>query len=239
MIGTLPIAVLDQGYVRLARTMNYFEGEPHEIDVVNAARASYEKEVTELGKRDIGLIAYLVRHNEDSPFRHSVVSFGIKAPLMVARQWFKYQIGSAHLVEGDSTAWNETSRRYVSSEPVIYIPKQGEWRGAPESGKQGSTGYVSEEIGLAYTEKMMRLASDGIACYEAALRDGIAPEQARLLLPAYGLYVTWRWTVSLLGVLHFLDQRLGEGAQSEIKDYAKAVASIVQELFPNSYTLIQ
>lgn len=231
------VEVPPAGYVRLRGVMHYFDHDGHELAVVNAARASYEKEVTVLGKRDIGLINFLVRRNEDSPFRHSVLAFGVRAPLMVARQWFKYAVGSSHLVEADATPWNETSRRYVSSEPEFYCPYA--FLSAPDDSKQGSGEPLPDELSDDLANRLRLHQAKGKQLYEQALTDGVAPEQARLFLPAYGLYVTWVWTASLLAVLHFLDQRLEEKAQSEMRTYAHAVAMLTKPLFPHSYGLIE
>jgi len=119
------IQVLDKGYVRLVNSMG------SDLTVVNAARVSYSKESFELNEKDIRLIKFLAREGHTSPFRHAILQFEIYAPLMVARQWWKYVVGSAHYEgTGDSLeAWNESSRRYITEEPQFYIPSPGEWQG--------------------------------------------------------------------------------------------------------------
>lgn len=105
--------ILDKGYVRLVDSMG------SDLTIVNAARASFAKESHELNEKDERLIKFLAENEHTSPFRHAVLQFEIKAPLMVARQWWKYIIGSSHL-EGSQeslNAWNESSRRYVTEEP--------------------------------------------------------------------------------------------------------------------------
>ncbi len=146
----------------------------------------------------------------------------------------KYIVGSAHYEgTGDSLeAWNESSRRYITEEPAFYIPGAGEWRQAPENSKQGSGNAVSWELGTKYTDELMRYTELGLEKYEAALAEGICAEQARLFLPAYGLYVRWYWTASLQSAAHFLQQRLEHDAQREIQAYALAVLDIVKTLFP-------
>jgi thymidylate synthase (FAD) len=207
-----------------------------DLTVVNAARVSYSKESFELNEKDIRLIKFLAREGHTSPFRHAILQFEIYAPLMVARQWWKYVVGSAHYEgTGDSLeAWNESSRRYITEEPQFYIPSPGEWREKPEHSKQGSGDAVSWEIGERMTAELMNYVELGIQKYEAALEAGVCAEQARLFLPAYGMYVRWYWTASLQSVCHFLSQRLQHDAQKEISLYAKAILELSVRKFPVS-----
>lgn len=99
-----------------------------DLSVVNAARASFAKESEELSSKDARLIDFLIRENHMSPFRHAFMTFEIKAPLMVARQHWKYVVGSDHTMD----SWNESSRRYITMEPEFYIPEANQWRMAPE-----------------------------------------------------------------------------------------------------------
>lgn len=222
--------VLNRGYVRLVDHMGT------DLTVVNAARVSYEKESKELNDRDIRLIKFLAREGHTSPFRHAILQFEIYAPLMVARQWWKYIVGSAHQEgTGDSlNAWNESSRRYITEEPVFYVPKSTEWRSKPEHSKQGSGSPIEWELGEKYTKELMEYIEEGLKKYEQALADGICAEQARLFLPSYAMYVRWYWTASLQSVAHFLNQRLEHDAQKEIQLYAKAILDSIKDLFPNS-----
>ena len=215
------------GYVRLVDTLG------NDLSVVNAARVSYDKESTELSERDQKLIRFLLKENHTSPFRHAAMTFEVYAPLMVARQWWKYAVASSHI--DDQNGWNESSRRYITENEVFYIPMPDEWRSAPENSKQGSGGPVNVVIGAKYTQALRQISEYAMAKYEEALSDGVAPEMARLMLPAYSMYVRWRWTVSLQGVLTFLDQRLPHDAQVEIQEYAKAVRELVKEKFPLTY----
>uniref|UniRef100_UPI003F576735 FAD-dependent thymidylate synthase n=1 Tax=Paraperibacillus marinus TaxID=3115295 RepID=UPI003F576735 len=206
-----------------------------DVTVVNAARVSYNKAVDELREHDERLISFLAREGHTSPFRHATMQFEIYAPLMVARQWWKYVVGSDHVMD----AWNESSRRYITEEAEFYIPALDEWRSAPESSKQGSGEIVNRHIGSLYTKELEILISHGEMLYEQALNDGICAEQARLFLPAYGMYVRWYWTSSLQGVAHFLQQRLEHDAQKEIQEYAKAVCELSTEKFPVSLTALR
>lgn len=216
--------VLDHGYVRLVDSMG------SDLTVVNAARVSMDKQSYELNEKDRRLIAFLAEHGHTSPFRHAVVQFEIYAPLMVARQWWKYVVGSDHTMD----AWNESSRRYVSETPCFYVPADDQWRSAPESKKQGSGDTIDPSYGDYYTAMLIEYCRMGEEMYGAAMASGICAEQARLFLPAYGLYVRWYWTASLQSVCHFLNQRLDEHAQGEIRSYAQVVYNLVKPLFPIS-----
>lgn len=90
-------------------------------------------------------------------------------------------------------------------------------------------------MGHAYTNKLIKIIAEGTQAYHDAMDDGIAPELARLFLPAYGMYVRWRWTTSLQGVMTFLEQRLGHDAQVEIQEYAKAINDLTQQAFPETH----
>lgn len=201
-----------------------------DLDVVNAARVSFDKEAYEMSDKDEKLISYLVKHKHDAVFRHCVMTFEVYAPLMVARQWYKHAVASAHVEE--QLGWNESSRRYITEREQFYIPKPQEWRAAPDNKKQGSAGQVSEYTGAKYTQRLYMNINEAHRDYLEALEDGVAPEQARLLLPAYAMYVRWRWTASLNSLLHFISLRLDDHAQYEIQEYAKAVFKEVEEAFP-------
>lgn len=221
------IEVLDKGYVRLVDKLG------DDTAVVNAARVSYDKEVNEIGRGDHRLLKFLLDNGHTSPFRHGVLQFEVYAPLFVARQWWKYSVASAHW--DDQHAWNESSRRYITEDIVYHTPGETQWRSAPANSKQGSGAPVPAGQGLAYTRQLQELQHTATLLYERLLADGVAPEQARLMLPAYGMYVRWRWTISLAGVLHFLDERLEHDAQYEIQQYAQAVAKLVAEAYPACY----
>lgn len=228
------INVLDKGYVRLVDALG------SDLTIANAARVSYAKESLELTDRDKGLIDFLAREDHTSPFRHAMLQFEVYAPLMVARQWWKYIIGSSHQEGiGDSlNGWNESSRRYITEEPAFYIPQKDQWRSAPANSKQGSGAPIEWELGQVYTDKLMKYVDQGLKLYEDAMKDGICAEEARLFLPAYGMYVRWYWTASLQSVAHFINQRIKHDAQKEIQDYAKAVLELSLERFPVSLEAI-
>lgn len=223
------VNALDRGYVRLINHMGT------DLTHTNAARASFQKETSEWKKSEARLIDYLARNVETSPFRHAVLSFEIRAPLMVARQWWKYVVASTHMDE--QNGWNEESRRYVQSEPEFYTPGWWDWRSQPENRKQGSGENLYADKGYNLSLKLRQHAAEGVKLYNEAMNEyNVCAEQARLFLPAYGMYVTWRWTASFNAVVWFLAQRLGHQAQKEIYEYAVAVYALTRQVFPYTTT---
>ena len=223
----MQINVLDKGYVRLVDSMG------SDLSVVNAARVSYDKEVTELEDRDIRLINFLIREQHTSPFRHAAVTFEVYAPMMIARQWWKYAVASSHIE--NQLGWNESSRRYITEDEEFYVPSPNQWRSKPENSKQGSGPPLDSDDGHYQTEALIKTIKEGVDRYQSAMANGVAPELARLHLPAYAMYVRWRWTTSLQGLMTFLEQRLPHDAQSEIREYADAVLELSQGIYPETF----
>lgn len=156
-----------------------------------------------------------------TPFGQQVIKLRMKAPIPIRTQAFKHKIG---FVE------NEESRRYIKSTPELFIP---EFRSAPEGSiKQGSGGPHphADHWGKEYKD----ICSEALDLYECMIQDGVAPEQARLVLPQ-GVYVNWVWTGSLFAYAEFYNKRSDSHAQKEIQDLAKAVATIIEPLFPVSW----
>lgn len=220
------VDVLDKGYVELVDYMG------SDLSVANAARASFQKRHDVLDESDKRLIKFLAREGHTSPFRHQFLTFEIKAPLMVARQWWKYVVGSDHTMDG----WNEVSRRYVTLEPEFYIPDH--WRSAPENKKQGSGDNIDKVMTDEANIRLNDIINEGMSQYQWALDNGICAEQARGFLPAYFMYTNWWWSASLQSVMHFLQQRLAEDSQKEIRDYALSILSLLKPHFPSSLSII-
>lgn len=218
------IDVLGDGYIRLVDTLG------DDASVVNAARVSYDKEIEIMDEKDERLMVWLWENGHTSPFRHAALTFEVYAPLFVARQWWKYAVASSHI--DDPLGWNESSRRYITENECFYVPLPGSWRSKPENSKQGSGDPVDVEIGSKYFDQLLKTIGEGTRLYHEAMDDGIAPELARLFLPAYGMYVRWRWTTSLQGAMHFIQQRIEHDAQLEIQEYAKATRDLVAKAFP-------
>lgn len=224
------IDVLDKGYVILHDVMG------GDLTVANAARVSYDKKSDVLTEGDRRLIAFLAREGHTSPFRHAFLQLELYAPLMVARQHWKYVVGSsiAEATGDNMDAWNESSRRYITEEAAFYIPHISEWRRAPENSKQGSGKPLPSWLGAQITDDMENYIAEGERLYNLAIQNGVCAEQARLFLPAYGMYVRYYWSASLQSVAHFLAQRLARDSQVEIQAYAKAVLELVKPHFPVS-----
>lgn len=212
--------------------------------VVNAARISYEKTKDRPDDKDRGLTRFLWQNGHTSPYRHSFYTFHWKAPLFVFRQAFKYQVGSGwreYEVEGESVSlevfdvlfdtdkgcsWNEVSGRYVQWTPEFYVPKR--MRANPSHGnKQASVELPDDFDHEAERALMIAECEDAFRLYTERIERGVAKEIARMCLPQT-LYSQAYWTVSLQGLLHFLEQRLKVDAQFEIRRYAQAVLSAVK-----------
>lgn len=227
------IKVLDKGYIGLVGTMGT------DLEVVNAARVSYDKLATldennELKSRDRNLLKFLWNNGHTSPFRHATMSFEVYAPLMVARQHWKYAVASTFV--DDQNGWNESSRRYITENAEFYVPDF--FRAAPENSKQGSGSNFVDITNDVWRDILQTHIKESEELYQTALASGMCAEQARLFLPAYGMYVRYRWTVSLHGVLNFLSQRLEHDAQKEIQEYAQAVRDLVKNEFPETYEIV-
>lgn len=217
------IDVLDHGYIR------FVEASGSDLSVVNAARVSFDRESNEITDADIRLLKFLANNGHTSPFRHAMGTMEICAPLMVAREWWKYVVGSDHTMDG----WNEVSRRYVADDLEFYIPE--EWRYAPANMKQGSAGNLSPAMSKVLSGELEELVNNSIDLYmKATTFYKVAPEQARLFLPAYGLYTKWRWTFSLQSLIHVIQQRDTPEAQWEFQQYAKAAKKMWYPWFPHS-----
>lgn len=191
-----------------------------DLSVVNAARVSFNKVHEVFEDTDIKLINYLAKHNHWSPFAHCFLSFRIKAPIFVARQLVKHQVG---------LAWNEVSRRYVDEEPESWFP--AEWRGRPVNAKQGSDGIKPIPKGF---EIAVQIALNE---YEALIKEGYAPEQARMVLPL-NIMTEWIWSGSLMAFARVCKLRLDPHAQLECQLVAQQLDEFLREAFPVSYAAL-
>jgi thymidylate synthase (FAD) len=186
-----------------------------DVDIVNAARVSFGKTITELSVKDEKLIRYLLKHKHTSPFEHNQLSFRIKAPIYVVRQWMRHRMSS----------YNEISYRYVKSALEFYIPN--DWRYQDEDNRQASYGAFKDSANLDKYEKSLTEAAKG---YNDLLEAGVCREQARGLLPMC-TYTEFIYTCNLHSFMHFLGLRTGKGAQLEIKVYAEAMLKLAEPHF--------
>ena len=192
-----------------------------DLSVVNAARVSYAKFKDKFEDKDEKLIKFLAEHNHWSPFAHASLQFRIKAPVFVARQLVKHQVG---------LVWNEISRRYVDYTPELYEPK--EWRGRPQNSKQGSDGTVSidsnEQHRLDMTMEQCKII------YNSLIGKGIAPEQARMVLPQ-SMMTEWIWSGTLYAFARVCNLRCAKDTQEETREVADQIHNICKEEFPMSW----
>ena len=209
----------------------YIDHMGSDLSVVNAARVSFGKssewsyldwrnstnhpQKKILSDRDTKLIKYLAKHKHISPFGHCFASFHVKAPIFVARQLVKHKF----------LRWNEISRRYVDDEPEFYVPDV--WRGRSADKKQGSEGVV--DVGDWGDTNWACLTS-----YKDLLEHGVAPEQARMVLPQSTM-TEWYWSGSLDAFSDMCNLRCKPDTQAETQEVAQQIDRKMIELFPVSW----
>lgn len=206
--------VLDKGFVDLVEFMGGDRG------VVQAARVCYKSDGLGEPEKDKKLIRYLLDHDHGTPFEHSVLKFHIKAPIFVARQWFRHRTSS----------YNETSQRYAQVKDEFYIPRT--WRMQDTANKQGS-------VAASWTSTdHARLSNDlwasckaAMRLYEAALASGVAREMARCFLPI-NAYTEFYWTVNARAFMNFVRLRSERHAQWEIRQYSNAMWPLFAQTMP-------
>lgn len=210
-------------------TVEYIDHMGSDLMVANVARVSFAKESKEFTyKKDIekgsdeGIIQYLARENHWTPFGHPQIQFRIKAPVPIRTQCFKSKTG---FVE------NEESRRYITTTPELFVPEY--FRSKPDGSiKQGSGGVHPESD--IWKDVYTRVCGEAIKDYEAMIEDGVAPEQARFILPQ-GAMVNWIWTGSLAAYSRFCKLRQDSHAQAEVADVAEQISGELEKLFPVSW----
>ena len=221
----------------------YIDHMGNDLSVVNAARVSFGKTSEmeddawgppKLKEKDAKLIRYLASHKHISPFGHCFASFHVKAPIFVARQLVKHKF----------LRWNEISRRYVDDEPEFYLPD--EWRGRSADKKQGSDGVV--DLGRnpyePYCEDWEindgRYGFNGVslAVYKDMISRGVAPEQARMVLPQSTM-TEWYWSGSLDAFADMCRLRCKSDTQAETQEVAWAISLKMEDLFPVSWVALR
>jgi thymidylate synthase (FAD) len=194
-----------------------------DLSVVNAARVSFDKQSDKLNLQDERLIEYLAKNEHWTPFGHAFLSFRINAPIFVARQLVKHQVG---------LVWNEVSRRYVKSKPKFYLPS--EWRKGIDEIKQGSSNE-SIKINEKYIESFL-ISSESL--YNYLLDSGVCREQARMILPV-NLYTEWIWSGSLFAFARVCNLRCKQGSQFETRIIANQIDLIASQKFPISWKALR
>jgi len=230
--------VLDKGFVRLVGyTVDLVDTKPlgfddhlpqngfivenwHTLDsqIVRAARVSYGAGTKTL-RDDEKLIRYLIKHEHWSPFEMVEFKFHVKAPIFVARQWFRHRTASV----------NEISGRYSVIEDEFYIPEK--WRLQDTKNRQGSLGELDPLANEYATDAYTEALEYAYKAYEALLSAGVAREMARMVLPLC-TYTQFYWKQDLRNLLHFLKLRLDNHAQWEIRQYAEAILQLIEPLVP-------
>ncbi len=187
----------------------------NDLTVVNAARVSFGKKSDIFSDKDKKLIKYLADHKHYSPFGHCFASFHVKAPIFVRSQ----------LVKHEYLRMNEISRRYVDTPPEFYTPKV--WRGRSKDKKQGSEGKIDYKTRNDYLENCIKE-------YYDMLEAGVAPEQARMVLPQ-SMYTEWYWSGSLDAFANMYNLRSKPDAQEETRLIANEIGDIMTTVYPHSW----
>jgi thymidylate synthase (FAD) len=209
-----PVKILDKGFLRLVDFMGGDQG------VVDAARVSYGG-TSKGADADRKLIAYLLTHNHGTPFEHAVFKFHVKAPIFVARQWFRHRMSS----------YNEISFRYTEVKDSFYMPET--WRGQDKKNKQGST--AAADLDQRALHEMFKVHVDAaLATYKKMIAMGVAREMARMVLPV-NLYTEFYWTVNARSLMNFVALRADGHAQWEIQQYGVALAHAFRDAMPWTY----
>jgi thymidylate synthase (FAD) len=202
------------------------------LSIVNDARQSFDARSDQWSDRDAKLLSYLVRNRHTSPFRGVVFKWQVKAPLFIARQWYKHTIASTYV--DDQLGWNEQSFRYCSAEDAkFYTPRQ--FAKQSTSNRQASDGLL-EGNDEALAQRLYAQSLQGcIQAYEGLLLAGVSKEQARAILPPC-MYTSFTWTCSLQALLHYISLRIdSKSAQYEISAYASALLELGRPVAPEAF----
>jgi thymidylate synthase (FAD) len=209
------VRVLDHGFVRLDDAM------ADDLCVVNGARVSFARRKEEMDESDEGLIRFLMRDRHGTPFEHNSFRFHIRAPIFVAREWFRHRVGS----------FNEFSMRYAKATDQFYLPEPDDVR--TQVGKPGAYSFdpVSPEVAERTRDELRTVYDAAYETYERLVELGVARELARCVLPV-GAYTEFYWPVNARALMNFLSLRAAETAQREIRRYAEACEVFLAECMP-------
>ncbi len=215
MITENTISVLDHGFVRLDDSM------ASDLSVVNGARVSFARHKAEMDEADEGLIRFLMRDRHGTPFEHNAFRFHVRAPLFVAREWFRHRVGS----------FNEFSMRYAKASDEFYVPEPEDVRS--QVGKPGAYSFetVDPELAEQTREELRDVYDAAYSTYTRLVEQGVARELARLVMPM-GAYTEFYWTVNARSLMNFVSLRAAETAQREIRLYAEACERFFAEKMP-------
>ena len=219
MIAENTIPVLDHGFVRLDDAM------ASDLSVVNGARVSFARHKSEMDESDAGLIRFLMRDRHGTPFEHNAFRFHVRAPLFVAREWFRHRVGS----------FNEFSMRYAKASDEFYVPEPEDVRS--QVGKPGAYSFepVEPELAESTREELKEVYDAAYATSTRLVEQGVARELARLVMPM-GAYTEFYWTVNARSLMNFISLRAAETAQREIRRYADACERFFGDKMPVTYS---
>jgi thymidylate synthase (FAD) len=213
------IRVLDHGFVRLDGSM------ASDLSVVNGARVSFARRKEEMDESDEGLVRFLMRDRHGTPFEHNCFRFHVRAPIFVAREWFRHRVGS----------FNEFSMRYARATDDFYVPEAEDVRS--QVGKPGAYSFepVDPELAERTREELQAVYETAYATYQRLVEEGVARELARSVLPV-GAYTEFYWTVNARALMNFVSLRAADTAQREIRRYAEAVERFFAEHMPVTHS---
>jgi thymidylate synthase (FAD) len=208
------IDVLDHGFLALDGAL------ASDLAVVNGARVSFNVSSEEMGERDEGLIRFLMRDRHGSPFEHGYFRFLVKAPIFVVREHHRHRAGHSY---------NEWSGRYSKLEAEFYVPDNVR----TQVGKPGAYSFepVTPEVRELARTEIRASAEQAFEAYERMLEQGVAKEVARTVLPL-SMYTKYYWSCNPRSLMHFCSLRNSEHAQYEIREYARAAESFLEQLMP-------
>ena len=211
------------------RLINY-QGDDEQI--CDAARVSFDNDVLDQDfetkyKKDVRLLNYLAKHNHWSPFAHNSITLRITAPIFLARQLVKHQVGGV---------WNQISRRYVDSTPSFYVPTEYHMR--PKNAKQGSGAMFDYQTCWEFQSHIREHCYEALELYAELLKKGVAPEEARMVLPL-NMMTSWYWTGSLAFFFRVYKQRSDSHAQLVAQEFAQKLKDIIEPLFPEAWKALE
>lgn len=211
------------------RVINY-QGDDDQI--CDAARVSFDKDALEqdfetVYKKNVRLLKYLAKHNHWSPFAHNSITIRVTAPIFLARQLVKHQVGGV---------WNEISRRYVDYTPSFYVPTKYHMR--PQNAKQGSGALIDYQSCWELETYIRAHCCRALELYEELLDKGVAPEEARIVLPL-NMMTSWYWTGSLAFFFRVYKQRHDRHAQLIAQEFAGKLKDVIEPLFPEAWKALE
>lgn len=221
-VSEAKINVLDRGFVRLIDCLPRIVPDDKgtaDYAVAEAARVSFGK--FDSSKDDAGLIRYLMRHRHTTPFEMVSFKFHCRVPIFIARQWMRHRTGS----------FNEVSGRYTEFKDDFYEVIADQVRRQSRDNKQGSSGALEGDAAAEFAARSRMGPMLAHEHYGVHVREGVAKEQARMLLPM-SLFTEFVWRVDLHNLLHFLDLRCDSHAQQEIREYGEALLKLITQVVP-------